>query len=312
MKKKSTGKRKTTQEVQNFLKDVELLLGIDVNRKLSRDAILEYPFDEQLLSLSSVYRTSRKLFLQQGGRFSPQVISTMRSLSSPDLFSWELQYTPLFSEIKWCKDHWQEVYDPEVLVTSLSTFQQISLFHEQNHRILWALLPKAPAEQKDFCRYLNFAESLVITLDLVLGDEVGSRYSPSLERMKSLYRPAGEDSWFKKSPQQYRQYLLAAMYVSYLALELVHHEDIPKALDYVLPGQKKINKDAVQRGLELSELFTLNTNLQWQKRYWRQAQKSLSAYHKTSPEDVHYLPEDPLDFEEEFIIANRMLDQFLG
>lgn len=312
MKKTNKKGRGPTKEVQDFLHDVTLLSSIAVNKKAAKQAVGEYPFDEQLLSISPIYRNSRKLFLKQGGVFVPSVCSTMRSLSSPDLFKNELQFSPLASEMAWFKDHWQEVYDPEVLVSGMTAFNQISLYHEQNHRILWNLLPRAPEEQRDFCRYLNFAESLVITLDLILGDQIGPKYSEAFERLKSIYRPAGADSWSKKSLDQYRRYLLAVMYVSYLALELAHHEDIPKALDYVLPGQKKINKDAVERGLELSELFTLNTNLQWQKRYWKQAQEQLLLYHKNSKEDVHYLPEDPLDFEEEFVIAQRILDYFLG
>ncbi|KYG61125.1 hypothetical protein AZI85_09220 [Bdellovibrio bacteriovorus] len=311
MKKTNKKGRGPQKEVQAFLSDITLLSSIPINKKFSKQAVPEYPFDEQLLSLSSIYRTSRKLFLKQGGSFVPRVCSTMRSLSSPDLFQSELQFSPLASEMTWFKDHWQEVYDPEVLVSAMTAFNQISLYHEQNHRILWNLLPRAPEEQRDFCRYLNFAESLVITLDLILGDQIGKKYSDIFERLKSIYRPAGADAWSLKSSEQYRQYLLAVMYVSYLALELVHHEDIPKALDYVLPGQKKINKDAVERGLELSELFTLNTNLQWQKRYWKQAQEQLFLYHKNSKEDVHYLPEDPLDFEEEFVIAQRVLNYFL-
>lgn len=311
MKKTNKKGRAPKKEVQAFLSDITLLSSIPINKKFSKQAVPEYPFDEQLLSLSSIYRTSRKLFLKQGGSFVPSVCSTMRSLSSPDLFQNELQFSPLASEVTWFKDHWQEVYDPEVLVSAMTAFNQISLYHEQNHRILWNLLPRAPEEQRDFCRYLNFAESLVITLDLILGDQIGKKYSDTFERLKSIYRPAGADAWSQKSSEQYRQYLLAVMYVSYLALELVHHEDILKALDYVLPGQKKINKDAVERGLELSELFTLNTNLQWQKRYWKQAQEQLFLYHKNSKEDVHYLPEDPLDFEEEFVIAQRVLNYFL-
>lgn len=296
--------------LKRLQKDLNTLFAIPIAKKLSKDFLPEYPFDAQLLSLSSLYRHSRKSYLALGGIFAPRVCSTVRSLSAQDLFQDQIDYSPIFSELTWFKDHSHEVVDPEGMLKAFSFYNEISLYHEQNHRILWRLLPPAPKEATDFCRYLDLAESLVVTLDLALGDEIGGELSPVFERVKAIYRPGGEDQWAQQSKTEYRQYLHALFYTTYLVLQLINPEDIPKAVDYVVGAPKKMTKDAVRRGQELSELFTLNTNQQWQRLYWKQAQKSLARLHKSSNEDAFYISEDPLDFEEEFHVANRVFDFF--
>ena len=310
MRKRSPKRAVKPSPVSSFLKDLDLVFSQPVKKAQAPLVVAEYPFDAQLLSLSPLYRQSRKLYISIGGQFAPRVCSTMRSLSSQDLFKNQIEYSPLLSEMLWFKDHSSEVVDPEVLMNAMSCYNEISLFHEQNHRIIWQLMPTAPREERDFCRYLNFAESLVVTLDLALGDDLGPKLSPVFERLKAIYRPGGEDKWFGSSKKEYRQYLHAVLFVTYMILELIDPRDIPAALAYVVPDLKKRNADALKRGLELSELFTMNTNRQWQQRYWKQAQERLAQVHENSPEDPLYLPEDPLDFEEEFVIANRIFDYY--
>lgn len=297
-------------EVKNFLKDIEVLYNIPTSKKYGKLLLEEYPFDNQLLNSSPLYRESRKLYLSLGGTYVPSLCSTMRSLSALDLFKDEIAYTPSSSELIWFKDHLHDVFDPEAEMESLSLFNGISLFHEQNHRVIWRLLPPAPSEERDLCRYLNFAESLVVTLDLALGDELGRKLSPAFERMKVIYRPGGKNKWFGESKEVYRRYLLALLCSTYYALELINYEDILKAVDYIFPGQKKMNKEAVHRGLELSEHFTRITNPLWQERYWKIAQKKLKQMHLESEEDPLYLPEDPLDLEAEFFFAHRVFDYY--
>ncbi|MGZ6456078.1 MAG: hypothetical protein ACXWRP_12000 [Bdellovibrio sp.] len=298
------------KNLQKFLKDSQLLFSIPINKRYLHLLLDEHPFDAQLLSISRLYRESRKQYLALDGSYVPRVCSTMRALSSHDLFKYEIEFTPLLSELRWFTQHHQEIADPNSIMNAISCFGEISLFHEQNHRILWRLLPPAPDEQSDVCRYLNFAESLVVTLDLALGDEVGPRLSSVFERFKSLYRPSGNPKWASQSKKEYRQYLQILLYVTYLVLELIEPKDIPKAVNYMFPANKAMNKAAVKRGMELSEAFTLNTNRMWQMRRWKTAQLKLESFHKNSIEDTLYLPEDPLDFEEEFIIANRIFDYF--
>lgn len=292
------------------IKDLQLLHKLPVTKKYSSLQLPEYPFDLQLLSASNLYRQSRQLYLSLQGQYAATMCSTMRSLSSQDLFRDEIQYSPVASELMWFMDRNHEVADPEFALSALLRFNEISLFHEQNHRILWRLLPPPPADKRSFYRYLNFAESLVVTLDLALGDQLGKKNSATFERLKMIYRPGGVDSWSEKSRQEYRQYLLALTASTYFLLEWMNSEDILKAVDYVLPGQKKINNQAVRRGLELSELFTRVTNPEWQKRYGEQALVKLRKMHKGSKEESLYMPEDPLDLEAEFYFAHRVFDAF--
>lgn len=295
-------------QVRKFLRDLNKLRSLPIQRRYSKFALEEYPFDLQLMSASRLYRHSRQRYLEIGGDFFPRVCSTMRSLSAQDLFQDGIDFTPAMAELNWFGDHSHEVADPEQEIAGLMRFNEISLFHEQNHRILWRLLPPAPKEQRDFCRYLNFAESLAVTLDLALGDELGKETSTVFERMKVIYRPGGEDTWFKKSKSEYRAYLTALLCATYYLLEGVHPDDILKAVDYVLPGPLKMKKDAVRRGLELSESFTRITNPEWQKRFWKQARSKLKKINGVSAEEPLYLAEDPLDLEGEFEVAHRVFD----
>lgn len=275
------------------IKDLQYLHKLPAVKKYSSMQLAEYPFDLQLLSASRLYRLSRQLYLSLQGQYKAKMCSTIRSLSSQDLFRDEIEYSPVASELTWFMDHSHEVLDPEFSVLAMLHFNEISLFHEQNHRILWRLLPPPPTDQRNFYRYLNFAESLVVTLDLAFGDELGKKNSATFERLKMIYRPGGLDSWSEKSRQEYRQYLLALTAATYFLLEWMNSEDILKAVDYVLPGQKKINSQAVRRSLELSELFTRVTNPEWQKRYGEQALVKLRKMHKGSKEEALFMPEDP-------------------
>jgi len=297
-------------ELNYYIEDIEMLCGLATSKKYTKLWLEEYPFDNQLLCASRLYRESRQQYLSLGGVFKAKMCSTMRSLSAQDLFVDEIEYSPSWSEMLWFKDHSHEVVDPEAEIAALCRFSEISLFHEQNHRIIWRLLPPAPMEERDLCRYLNFAESLVVVIDLALGDELGKKTSPVFEQMKVIYRSGGRDSWAQESKAVYRQYLLALLCTTYYSLELINTEDILGAVDYVLPGQKKMNKAAVRRGLELSELFTRITNPQWQERYWKVAGMRLKKMHKGSSADPLYLPEDPLDLAEEFYLALQVFDHF--
>ncbi len=297
-------------QLKSFLKDLNQLLRLPTQNKYKRICIPEYPFDHQLLTASPIYRQSRNSYRKLGGVFSPRVTSTMRGLSAQDLFKNEIDFTPSLSEMVWFASHPDDVVDPNEEYVALSRFSEISVFHEQNHRVIWQLLPPAPSEKRDLCRYLNFAESLVVTLDLALGDELGLKVSPVFERMKVIYRDGGRSPYKKASKKVYRQYLLSLLCATYFILELIHTDDILKALDYIFPGQKKMNRLAFLRSLEINELFTRVTNPLWQERYWKIAAVKLKKLQVHSAEQTLYLPEDPLDLEEEFVIAARIFDYY--
>jgi len=310
MKKKSSKAKNDGALVRNFVSDVKCLLQQPVFATLQKFFLKEYPFDPQLISLSNLYRTSRAEYYKLGGTYTPSVVSTMRSLSTHDLFKNEIEYTPAFSEILWLHENVQNMPDSVQQLNSIKHFHDISIFHEQNHRIIWKLLPPAPTDKSNLRRYLNFAESLVVCLDLALADEVDAKLSKVCERLSLFYRPAGSANLKKLSKKEYRQYLLSAFYATYCCLEQIHHEDILKAVNYVLPENKKINRQAVTRGLELNQDFTEVTNPQWQEIYWQSAAIKLSAIHQGSKAPVLFLPEDPLDLENELKIVEQVFDFF--
>ncbi len=288
-----------------FLKDVRALTKLPKENRFSALSLYEYPFDHELLTLSRLYRESRKHYIELGGRFHPRIASTMRSLSASDLFADEIDYTPAATEIEWFAANEADVYDPKDEIFALERFNTISVFHEQNHRTLWRLLPPAPKDRESLRRYLNLAESLIVMLDLALADEIGPKLSPTFERMKVIYRTGSAS---KKARAHYRDYLLAAMCATYFILELMNPEDILKAVNYVRPHS--VNREAVKRALDINELFTRITNPEWQERSWKDASKKLARLHRGSGEDVFYVTEDPLDFKEEFVIARSVLDHF--
>lgn len=297
-------------DVQEFVRDLKVLFRIPVKKSYQSLVVPGAAFDGQLLSMSRIYRKSRSFYLNLSGTFRPRVCSTIRSLVSQDLFRDQIDFSPIADELEWFVHSSHELADPAFSQKALLSFNEISLFHEQNHRVLWRLLPPAPKAEADFCRYLNFAESLVVTLDLVLGDELGYQHSNLFEKRKVIYRPGAKENFIRKSKKIYRNYLFALFFASYLVLELVDSRDLTKALDYVLLGQKKMNQLAVARALELSELFSRVTNPEWQSRYWKVAQKKLSILQKGFPEEALILPKDPLDFDAEFAIVERVLKYY--
>ncbi len=300
----------SSTDLSLFLKDVRSLSKVPTRARHARLSLYEYPFDLQLLSLSAVYRESREQYIELGGRYSPRIASTMRSLSAQDLFADEIDYTPAATELGWFANNVEDVHDPIEEVTALERFNTISVFHEQNHRILWRLLPPAPKNEFAFGRYLNFSESLVVMLDLALADQIGPNLSPAFERMKVIYRAGRVSKKSSSSKAIYRDYLVAAQFATYLILELVNPDDVLAAVDYVLPGQKPLNREAVARAFDISELFTRITNPQWQERYAKSARKSLAKMHKGSDDIAFELPKDPLDFEDEVALVRYVLEQF--
>ncbi len=307
-----SNKSKRSIKVKKFLADVNFVLSLPAPKKYSQLVLTEQPFDLQLLNLSQLYRKSRELYLKIGGKFSARVCSTMRGLSAQDLFENDIDYSPALAELLWFTEYGYAVSDAEEELAALTRFCEISLFHEQNHRIIWRLLPPPPEDPREMFHYLNFAESLVVTLDLAMADQLGKKVSLCFERLKLIYRPGGEDNYSKKSKLDYRKYLLGILSSTYFLLEGMHRADILKAVNYVLPGDRAMNKAAVRRGLELSEIFTQVTNPQWQGIYWRSAQKKLRRIHSGSRALALRLPADPLDLDldSEFAVAEKVLAKF--
>jgi hypothetical protein len=300
--------KQISKNVKQYLDDVAAISSLKKSRLYKELHVPELLFDLQMLSNSKLYRASRSHYLALGGKFKSRICSTLRSLSSDDIFKFEIEYAPAESEVLWFSKNPQFGIDAEEEMKALQRFTDVSVFHEQNHRVIWHLLPAAPADRMGFRRFLNFAESLVVTLDAALGDEVGGETSEMMFRLNLLYRPAGEA--VPANALLYRRYLVALFFATYMLLEWVDKRDIPKAVNFVFPDQTPINRQAVKRALELSGSFTEVTNPQWQSLYWRKALRNLQNFNKGKGKTRLRLPADPLDLGVEFALVHEILDYF--
>ena len=293
------------------------------------------PLDRELLEFSPVFLRSRKLFLEQGGIFESALVTSPRSLSSVSLVSEKIQYSPIEDELLWAATDAVENQNIDHLMM-LITFTT-SLFHEQNHRILWNFLPPPPQDQDGLRKYLNFAESLVIAADMALGDQLfdlvgpefvqtsyltGSTYDPGTSVMselkayaKTLHKGAKAD---ERAQRLYRNYLHAAVDGTYLHLELYNSENIEKALQGLYSGlvlgksesQEKLNfaLRAARRSSNLDPMFINLTNPQWQENNWQAVIEALAPPHKTQKQEPLLLSEDPIDNRVSYIYAEKFFE----
>jgi hypothetical protein len=170
-----------------------------------------------------------------------------------------------------------------------------NLFHEQNHRILWQLLPNAPKKRDSMRRYLNFAESLVVALDMALSDQL----SPSLRslfHLSGVIYDKGLDSdqlkkSFQSSKRNYRNYLQACAYSTFLLLEHYEPDEILKATQVRFDAESPIGTWAAKRSLRLDAEFVKKTNPFWQFKNWKEASERLQAKPGTHLE----LSDDPMN-----------------
>jgi hypothetical protein len=273
-------------------------------------ALAEQPFDRHLLVLSPLFRKSRELFLAQGGEFHPALLSSPRTLSSPTLLDNKIEYSPIETELFWTATHPGERKDKARLL-SLRSYVS-SLFHEQNHRILWQMLPPSPRSAQGVRRYLNFAESLVITLDMALGDELGRGIAGYFYLTGATYDPGTtvREELKPFNRRYYRNYLQAALHATYLNLEFFEPREIPKAVSALFPGligpKGKDNwaERAAKRSGNLDRAFVWKTNPSWQKKHWEKVMKRLSG---PSPLE---LPDNPMDNRAQYLFAEKCFEAF--
>ena len=230
-----------------------------------------FPFDAWLIELSALYRRSRKLYYEQGGSFSPQVISSPRSLSSDSLLANVIQYTPTSEELYWSASDPVERKNPS---TSLGRILELRswcapVFHEQTHRILWKFLPPPPDSKRKIHRYLNFCEALVVATDMALGDALGPKTSRLFYLSGATYDPGTDAAKRLKSTRNYCNYLHACVLATYLNLELLDAADIQKIVTHRHPGLGTWARRATDRCLRLDRGFVEITNITWQAKNWR-------------------------------------------
>jgi hypothetical protein len=267
------------------------------------------PFDSHLLALSPLYRKSRALLIQNKGAYHPSLNTSPRTLSSLALLEPVIEYSPVAHEYIWAAT------DP-IQRKKLDHVFQIrgmisNLFHEQNHRILWKLLPNAPTERKRVRRYLNFAESLVVTLDMALSNQLNPPLRSLFHLCGITYDRGLDDhskSWLptkKNSKRLYRNYLQACAYATYLHLELYSAHEVLRATQARFNGELPIGTWAAERSLLLDAEFVKKTNPFWQFKNWKEASARLQG----KPGDSLELSDDPMNPLLNYLWAEKWFEQ---
>lgn len=226
-----------------------------------------YPFDRELLSRSRLYRVSREIYLKQGGTFVPALVSNSRSLSSAALLENYIEYTPAEAELEWALTDRLERRRHGSRGQVLRYMS--SLYHEQNHRLLWRLLPRPPQSAAALRRYLNLAESLVIVADMALGDELGPRVAKALRDANVVYDPGTTVRKAASHSRVYRNYLQACLYATYLALEGYEPRVVAEVVTALYEAfmTPALLRRALDRALRLNPGFIRDTNLVWQRKH---------------------------------------------
>jgi hypothetical protein len=261
----------------------------------------EQPFDDLLLSMSPLYRKSRQLYLDSKGVFRSLLVSSPRTLSSPTLLEPLIQYSPLETEMIWSATDPAQRQNASHLLT-LRTYMG-SLFHEQNHRTLWKILPPPPSDASGIRKYLNFAESLVIAADQALGDELGPQLARKFYLTGTIYDPGSNIRALGLSRREYRNYLQAATHATYLNLEFYDPEQIGKGIAALFPSLGKLSERAAQRSGNLDRAFVWKTNPAWQSKHRAKVARVLS-----SPQEKLVLPDDPMDNRLQYLLAEKWFE----
>ena len=300
---KTALQRLTGTDLRILRNGVRILAGSSVARH--PQTLKEQPFDTHLLAASPLFARSRQMYLKQGGRFYPTLVSSPRTLTSPILLEQEVEYTPIERELIWAASDPIESANPKTLSRlQLTRTYCTSIFHEQSHRILWKFLPPPSRSVNEVARYLNFVESLVVTLDSALGDELGHGVSRIFHLAGITYDP-GTDILFERPTKRiYRNYLQAILYTTYLKLELYEEVDIRKAVHALFSEDRKLTERAIRRALRLDDDFVQLTNPHWQKIHIPALIKKMGV---KSPRAL-VLPTDPLQNHVHYLWAERWFD----
>jgi hypothetical protein len=277
-------------------------------------ALKEQPFDSMLLRSSPLFARSRKFFLDQGGSFYPTLLSSPRTLSSPSLLENQIEYSPVEKELIWAATDGSESGDVKKLTRLFQTRAYVtSLFHEQNHRILWNTLPSPSSKHAEASRYLNLAESLVIGTDMALGDEMGHGISRVFYLSGVTYDPGTDIGREKPTQRAYRNYIHACIYATYMKLEFYETKDIIKAIHHLYPQDKKLTERAIQRALRLDDDFVRITNPMWQESNLDTVigvlNRKLRGRGKVAPpRETLALPKDALDNRLQYLWSERWME----
>jgi len=280
-------KKKRTHRLALVLRGLTPLLA---EKKPSPLTLPGQPMDSLLLSMSSLYSHSRALFLHQGGTYLPSLISSPRTLGSVALLGQEIEYSPIEREYLWAAQDTYQLRDRPDYLHELRLWIS-NVFHEQNHRVLWGILPNPPKDPHARRRYLNFVESLVVAMDMALGDELGDPLSGLLHEGGVIYDPGTRIRESISNLREYKNYLQTATYATYLYLEHFPHEEIHWIVKHLHGSMGSLMERALERALRLDEEFVFRTNPFWQEKHSEQ----VFQYFKKRTGEELVIPDDPLD-----------------
>jgi hypothetical protein len=263
-------------------------------------------FDSYFLRESRLFRRSRELYRKQKGEFEARLVTSPRSLSSTILLENRIQYSPTEDELVWHATNPGEKTNDEGLLRLVG--YSTSLFHEQSHRILWNLLPRPKDRSVDGVRrYLNFVESVVIGVDMALGDELGPKKAAFGYLSGTLYDPGSYADFDTK--RERRNYLQVAIRATFLALEGFNSKRVRKALPLWMPECPPEAADhAVARALRLDESFIYVTNPEWQEKNLARVGKFLGVKKGGGPRMI--ISEDSENWIEPYLAVECVFDHF--
>jgi len=286
--------------------EIKRYLKKNVGKKPHALTLPEQPFDSYYLKLSPLYRKSREVFYQTDGVFKPELLTAPRSLGSDSLLDECVSYSPIESEMLWSASGPVQSKKPEHLF-QLATFTT-SIFHEQNHRILWKMLPKPKDRSKEgLRRYLNFVEGLVVSLDAALGDELGEKNANLGYSAGSLYDPGSRVRF--RNQRERLNYYHAYLRTTYFALEGYHRDRVIESMFKLHPELSGDLMDhATQRALRLDTLFIELTNPVWQEKNYKTVAKRLTP---TKKERTLEIQADPVQFLEPYVWAEKIFQKLL-
>jgi hypothetical protein len=245
-------------------------------------ALDEHMLDRELLQLSALYAQSRTLFLNCGGSYRFELASKSRSIMTSGVIEECVPVSPVYREVLWCarssKISRQERERADFLFECVTP-----LFHEQNHRILWRVLP-APANESDACwrKYLVFCESVVVALDYLISMELGKGVGDFFGRVGCLYYwDSAQRNKCGMNEKELPQKISLFVYAVFCALTGVPQASIVQQLLHRAPSKWVL--DVVKTTSELSRGFVNKAHLQWQERYLDRARRWLGDAGTFSP-----------------------------
>lgn len=270
----------------------------------------EQPCDSLLMQKSVLYRRSRARFIENGGTFHSTLLSSPRSLSSIGLIENHIDYSPVATELEWALTDKLQKKDKKHFETVRSFVT--SVFHEQNHRILWRFLSDhhfaCPSSKGAAHRYLNFVESLVVMIDWALGDELGPKLGHEIYFKGPIYNPGSDFMNPKKlTKREYRNALHAGLHATYLHLEGIHPADLAPCLAVAFPIMNKTRLAKIAERTKLIDpLFVNVTNPVWQKKHVSTVMKTFRP--KKADISIELMKRDTRYHPQAYLIAEKWFE----